>query len=120
MRKNTSRKIGGKNLSFILLCNVFSLLFGLLSYPLKKFSPIGFSGSPLFTEPDYNKKEVRKDNSPDRRSTIYWSGPVITDENGKASINFFTADPNTTYTVTIKGITASGDIFLKRFLINRN
>jgi len=88
--------------------------------PLKKFSPIGFSGSPLFTEPDYNKKEVRKDNSPDRRSTIYWSGPVITDENGKASINFFTADPNTTYTVTIKGITASGDIFLKRFLINRN
>jgi hypothetical protein len=88
--------------------------------PLKRFSPLGFSSSALFAEPDYNKKEVRKNNSPDQRSTIYWSGPVITDENGKASVNFFTADPNTTYTVTVKGITASGDIFFKRFLINRN
>jgi hypothetical protein len=87
---------------------------------LKKFSPVGFSAPALFTEPDYNKKEVRKNNSPDQRSTIYWNGPVITDDNGKATINFFTADPNTTYTVTVKGITASGDIFLKRFMINRN
>ena len=86
---------------------------------LKRFYPRGYSSSGTFTEPDYNKKEIRKNVSPDQRSTIYWSGPVITDDNGKATINFFTADASTTYTVTIKGITSSGDIILKRFLINR-
>lgn len=88
--------------------------------PLKRVSPTGFSSPALFMQPDYNKKEVRKNNSPDQRSTIYWSGPLITDDNGKAIVNFFTADASTTYTLTVKGITASGDIFLKRFLINRN
>jgi len=83
------------------------------------FYRTGYSNSPLFTEPDYTKKEIRKINAPDQRSTIYWSGPVITDNNGKTTLNFFTADPGTTYTVTIKGITVSGDIFLKRFLISR-
>jgi hypothetical protein len=86
---------------------------------LKKFYPLNYSSSAAFIEPDYSRKEVRKNGPPDKRSTIYWSGPVFTDENGKASIQFFTADPNTTYTVTIKGITATGDIFLKRFSINR-
>jgi len=86
---------------------------------LMRFYPVGFSSSASFTETDYNKKEIRKNISPDQRSTIYWSGPVITDYNGKVTINFFTADPGTTYTVTIKGITSSGDIILNRFLINR-
>ncbi|HEY2722070.1 MAG TPA: hypothetical protein VGI82_10120, partial [Chitinophagaceae bacterium] len=86
---------------------------------LKKFYPPGYTLPSFFSQPDYTRKEIKKNNSSDRRSTVYWSGPLITDENGKAMINFFTADPNTTYTVTIEGITTTGDIILKRFPINR-
>ena len=86
---------------------------------VKRFYPRGYSSPVAFTEPDYNKKEIKRSVSPDQRSTIYWSGQVITNEKGKATINFFTADSATTYTVTIKGITSSGDIILRRFLINR-
>jgi len=86
---------------------------------LRKFYPVEYSIPTLFIEPDYNKKEIKRNRAADLRSTIYWSGPVITDDNGKVTINFFTADPGTMYTVTIKGITVAGDIFYKRFLINR-
>ena len=83
------------------------------------FYPKGYSNSTAFLEPDYSKENSKKDDTPDRRTTIYWSGPLITDNNGEATIHFFTADPNTTYTVTVKGVTVSGDIFVKRFHIDR-
>ena len=86
---------------------------------LTSFYPVGYSNPVFFSEPDYSIKEIKTSATHDQRSTIYWSAPLITDNNGNATVNFFTADPNTTYTVTIKGITASGDIFVKRFLINR-
>jgi hypothetical protein len=85
---------------------------------LKKFYPPSFGSPVAFIEPDYTVKEVKKSKTRDVRSTIFWSGPVFTDENGKASINFFTADSHGSYTVTIEGITSAGDIFLKKFSIN--
>lgn len=88
-------------------------------YALKKFYPPSFASQATFVEPDYTKKEIKKSNIPDLRSTIFWSGPVFTDDNGKATVNFFTGDGHGNYTVTIEGITAAGDIFLKKFSINR-
>ena len=86
---------------------------------VKRFYPVGYTMSGPFVAPDYDKKEVKKNKAPDDRSTIYWSGPVITDDKGNATLNFYTADPSSNYTVTVKGVTAGGDIFLKRVSIRR-
>ncbi len=80
----------------------------------------GYDYATPFAGPDYDKKENRKSSFPDHRSTIYWNGNLVTDNNGKATADFYTADDPTTYTVTITGITAGGDIVFKQSQIVRN
>ena len=86
---------------------------------LVKFYPKGYVTSPTFACPDYDKKEIKKSAYPDERATIYWNGSILTDNQGKVSISFFTADPATTYTVTMMGVTAGGDRIYKKININR-
>ncbi len=80
----------------------------------------GYTYASPFEGPDYDKKENRKSNFPDHRSTIYWNSNLVTDNYGKATANFYTADDATTYTVTITGITANGDIIFKQSQMVRN
>lgn len=82
--------------------------------------PKGYFKSTSFVSPDYDKKEIKKSISLDERSTIYWNGEVLTDNNGKANIGFFTSDPSTTYTVTLTGFTSRGEMINKQIKINRN
>jgi hypothetical protein len=89
------------------------------SAPLMRYTPPGYFHAPDFSEPDYSVKEIKRSSEPDRRSTIYWNGNIFTDLNGTASINFFTADAKTTYTVTVTGITSTGDILFKTYKIHR-
>ena len=84
-----------------------------------KIYPKGYFRSTRFTSPDYDKKEIKKSISLDERSTIYWNGEVLTDNNGKANIGFFTSDPATTYTVTLTGFTSRGEMINKQIKINR-
>jgi len=86
---------------------------------LKTFYPKGFYVSQPFNMPDYSKREVRNSKNPDLRTTIYWNGDIITDKDGKASVNFFTADPPATYVVTVTGITANGDKIYKTITLSR-
>ncbi|RZL50974.1 MAG: carboxypeptidase regulatory-like domain-containing protein [Pedobacter sp.] len=52
----------------------------------------------------YSPKYAVKDNSvQDYRSTIFWDANVVTDENGKAKISFYTADKPSTYTIKVEG-----------------
>lgn len=83
------------------------------------FSTQGYYSVPPFDEPDYDKKEIKKNPEPDRRSTMYWNGDILTDNNGNATLNFFTADSKTSYTITITGVTASGDILFKKLKMQR-
>ena len=71
-----------------------------------------------FAMPDYDKKEIKKSPYPDRRSTIYWNGNILTDSKGTASVNYFTADSKGPYTVTIEGITSSGILIYNKSKIN--
>ena len=93
------------------------------SYDLKNaitFYPKGYHISPEFYMPDYSNEKIKEAEFKDNRSTVYWNGSVWTDKNGKAKISFYTADAKTTYTVTVMGVTANGDLVMKEVLINRN
>jgi hypothetical protein len=86
---------------------------------LPSFFPKGFYIAQPFIMPDYNNKEMKASKMPDLRTTIYWNGDIITSKEGKASVNFFTADMPATYLITITGVSENGDKIYKIFTINR-
>ena len=93
------------------------------SFDLKNaitFYPKGYHISPEFYMPDYSNEKIKEASFKDNRSTIYWNGSVWTDKNGKAKISFYTADAKSTYTVTVMGVTANGDLVMKQISISRN
>jgi TonB-dependent Receptor Plug Domain len=76
--------------------------------------PKGYLKNMGFPSPDYDKKEKNKNASfVDQRTTIYWKGDLLTDNNGKAGVVFFTADAATTYTAALTGVTVSGELVYK-------
>jgi hypothetical protein len=87
---------------------------------LKSFYAKGFYNDKPFEVPDYSKKEILKSKSPDLRKTIYWNGNIVSDKNGEASVEFFSADEATTYIGVIRGITVNGDKIYQTFTISRN
>ena len=46
----------------------------------------------------------------DLRSTVYWNPDIITDENGKASVEFFNADGSGNYRVVAQGLEPAGKL----------
>ena len=82
--------------------------------------PKGYHVSPDFYMPDYSNEKIKEADFKDNRSTIYWNGSVWTDKNGKATIQFYTADAKTTYTITVMGVTSKGDLVTKQVTVGRN
>ena len=80
--------------------------------------PQGFYPSRQFYSPKYDVPENKK--AIDLRSTIFWAPSVITETNGKASIEFFTADKPGTYKAVIEGIDLKGSLTrqVRRFKVN--
>ena len=62
--------------------------------------------------------EIKRSLFPDLRSTLYWNGNILTNENGKATIRFFTSDATTPYTIILTGVTTSGAILYKAISVN--
>jgi hypothetical protein len=86
---------------------------------LSSFYPKGFDAPHPSIMPDYNNRETKDSKMPDLRRTIYWNGNIITNQDGKASTSFFTADIPTTYLITITGISVNGDKIYKTVTISR-
>ena len=84
------------------------------------YSPASYHLAPLFNTPDYSDLDIKKASFKDNRSTIYWNGHLYTNANGKAQVEFYTGDVNTNYTISVTGITASGEIIQKKASIKRN
>ena len=77
---------------------------GLITYPFK-----GYFRAKIFYTPKYH--HPKKDTEPfDLRSTVYWNPNVITDKDGKASIEYFNNDTKGTYRVVVEGIDDNGDL----------
>lgn len=84
------------------------------------YSPASYHLAPLFNTPDYSDLDIKKAPYNDNRSTLYWNGHLYTNLNGKAQVEFYTGDVNTNYTISVIGITASGEIIQKKASIKRN
>ena len=85
---------------------------------IASYAPQGYFVSRQFYSPKYDVQEVNK--AADLRSTIYWAPNVITDKEGKASIEFYTADKPGTYKAVIEGIDLNGSVTrqVHRFKVN--
>ncbi len=86
---------------------------------LQSFYPAGFHIAKPFAMPDYTNPAQKKSKALDARTTIYWNGNLLTDKDGKATVNFFTADVATAYIATITAVTANGYVLHKTIRINR-
>jgi TonB-dependent SusC/RagA subfamily outer membrane receptor len=81
--------------------------------------PQGYHKAPEFYMPRYDEPAVRSLNHTDNRSTIFWSGEVVTDKTGKARVKFYAADRPETYTIHVKGMSAKGDLLEKTITIGK-
>jgi hypothetical protein len=79
---------------------------------VKSVMPLGFQRPAGFYAPQYDTPAQNQ--KPDLRTTIHWQPSITTDEDGKASFSFYTADTPSTYTVTIEGMTADGKIVYRK------
>ena len=86
---------------------------------IKSFVMPGYQVPVAFEQPDYSIKENRNSKFPDRRTLLYWNGDLVTDEKGKASTVFYTADTPTRYYITLTGVTADGRVINKQLMVNR-
>ena len=73
-------------------------------------SPLGYQIRQEFFSPAYTTPEQRANERPDFRTTVYWNPSVITEENGKVEIYFYTSDNTGNYVVVIEGVTDEGRI----------
>ena len=76
---------------------------GLVTYNLP-----GYYKARDFYSPKYDAKNTL--DIPDSRKTIFWDPDVITDANGKATINFFNANSKGTYRLVLEGIDEDGNL----------
>lgn len=79
-------------------------------YTLKVISPLGFQRPAEFYAPRYDTGNSGIGEGTDLRETLYWN-PSVTIDNKQAHVNFYTNDAaNTSYTITVEGVTQSGEL----------
>lgn len=87
---------------------------------LISFYPLGYLQPDEFYMPKYDNPEVRQNPEIDYRSTVYWQPVIRTDSTGKASLSFYTADLNATYSIIIEGLTQNGEPVFQKIQIKRD
>jgi hypothetical protein len=90
-------------------------------YYLQKISPLGYQKPAAFYAPRYeNGSDCGIEPGTDQRNTLYWNPSVKIGNDGKSAFDFYTNDDdNTTYSVTIEGITTDGQLIHTRNTIKR-
>ncbi|HEY9534383.1 MAG TPA: hypothetical protein VIQ77_07585, partial [Mucilaginibacter sp.] len=73
-----------------------------------KYQPIPLVSPKLFYSPKYNVESPIK--QLDYRSTVFWEPDIITDQNGKAHVSFYTSDIQSKYTVKVAGVDVNGGV----------
>ncbi|MDD4778352.1 MAG: carboxypeptidase-like regulatory domain-containing protein [Fermentimonas sp.] len=71
---------------------------------LIQHKPEGYCIYKKFYVPEYDNPDIRQSATPDLRTTIYWNPVIKTDSEGKAIVEFFTADNVRTYSYVMEGI----------------
>jgi hypothetical protein len=69
----------------------------------------GYSSDPDFAVPDYRKRDLP--DSSDQRRTLYWNPDVLTDENGKATVIFYSnANKDVRLGITARAVLPDGEL----------
>lgn len=76
---------------------------------LKAIIPLGFQPPVEFYSPRYELAVDKEKPEPDLRTTIHWQ-PRLEVKNGKAKIEFYTADGPVDYSVVIEGVGEDGSL----------
>ena len=76
---------------------------------LKYTMPLGYQPPAEFYVPRYDFTAERDKKEPDLRTTIHWQ-PRLEVKNGKANVEFYTADGTVDYTVVIEGVGEDGSL----------
>ena len=81
------------------------------NYTIKKFLPFGYQKPAEFYAPRYDTGNNGIGEGTDLRETLYWNPSVAIGNSKQAHFNFYTNDvANTSYTITVEGVTQSGEL----------
>ncbi|MCC8170745.1 MAG: hypothetical protein LIP00_02970 [Parabacteroides sp.] len=72
---------------------------------------LGYQKPVEFYSPQYAAAAQKNSEQPDLRTTLYWNPRIRTDADGTATVEFYSADTPTTYSVVLEGITPEGKLF---------
>ncbi len=75
----------------------------------------GFSPVKEFYVPKYDTLEVSDWNIPDIRPVVYWNPNIVTDHEGKATVEYYNGDNTGEMLVILEAITSDGKIGYKQF-----
>lgn len=82
------------------------------------FTKRGYYTTREFYSPRYDL-DLPENLRPDYRSTVYWDPTIITDENGEATVSFYTTDAATTqYQFQLEGLSFSGKPIVGNYAID--
>ena len=78
---------------------------------LKTITPLGFQRPAEFYAPRYDTGNNGIGKGTDLRETLYWNPSIAISNSKQASFNFYTNDAaSTSYTITVEGVTANGEL----------
>jgi hypothetical protein len=72
-------------------------------------NPKGYYKAREFYSPDYSKPATNA-SAKDLRTTIFWKPNIITDSQGKATVEFYNSDGTGSYKAIIEGLSAEGKL----------
>jgi hypothetical protein len=87
-------------------------------FNIKPTMTLGYQTPVEFYSPRYETPEEQKNEASDLRTTIYWH-PNVKIVNGKADLNFYTADIPSIYSVIIEGISPEGTLIYTKETVSR-
>lgn len=81
--------------------------------------PLGWQKPVKFYSPKYDVQDKKKDRIRDSRITLYWNPSVKLDENGEATISFYTSDSDSNYRIEVEGRSAARQYHYAEKIIER-
>lgn len=76
----------------------------------------GYAASREFYMPDYGDATTRRNPMPDLRSTIFWKSDIVTDDNGKAIVEWYNGDSEGPCNIIIEGMAGDGKLGHAEFI----
>ena len=91
----------------------------IVPYNVSTTYPLGWQKPARFYSPKYDTPESKRSKAKDNRITLYWNPAVKLDENGEATISFYTSDSDSQYRIEVEGRSAARQYHYAEKIIDR-